>query len=105
MKTLKFIKKSKNYNSDHGGQIYYIFFKGIGKSYRTVLFDNMRNFKNWNNILNNAKTGDYISNLEFKIYKGKEIVDADSNPLLFTPEQYMKSEKERYFDFYGVEPY
>ena len=105
MKTLQFVKKSKSYNSNHGGQIYYLFFKGIGKSYRTVLFDNMRNFKKWNNVINNAKRGDYICNLRIKLYKGKEIIDADSDPLLYTPEQYMEWEKQRYVDFYGVEPY
>ena len=54
MNTLQFVKTSKGYNSQHGGQIFYVFFKGE-KSYRTVLFDNMRNFKNWTEVLNKAE--------------------------------------------------
>ena len=104
MNTLKFTKISKTYNSRHGGQIFYIFFKGE-KSYRTVLFDNMRNFKNWTEVLSKAERGDYITNLKMKLYKGKEIVDADSNPILYKAEEYMEIQKEMFEQEYGIQPY
>ena len=46
----------------------------------------MRNFSNWQQIIDNAERGDFIDNLTMKIYKGKEIVDADSMPKLITKE-------------------
>ena len=104
MKTLQFTKISKTYNSKHGGQIFYVFFKGE-KSYRTVLFDNMRNFKNWNEVINKAERGDYISNLRMKMYKGKEIVDADSSPVLYTSKEYMDIKKDMFEEEYGIQPY
>lgn len=85
MKTMKFIKISKSYNSKHGGEIFYLFFKDEdGKSFRTVLYDNMRNFSNWVDIINNAERGDEIGNLRTILYKGKPIVDADSRPTNIT---------------------
>ena len=105
MKTLQFVKTSKSYNSKHGGSIYYIFFKGIGKSYRTVLFSNMRNFKNWTNVLNKAERGDYIADLKMKLYKGKEIVDADSMPKLIPQREMYEIECERFEDYYGIPPH
>ena len=105
MNTLQFVKTSKSYNSTHGGQIFYIFFKGIDKSFRTVLFDNMRNFKNWTEVLNNAQRGDYITNLRMKLYKGKEIVDADSMPKLISQREMYEIECERFEDHYGIPPY
>ena len=104
MKTLQLTKISKTYNSKHGGQIFYVFFKGE-KSYRTVLFDNMRNFKNWTEVINKAERGDYISNLRMKMYKGKEIVDADSNPVLYTSDEYMDIQKDMFEEEYGIQPY
>tara|TARA_R110001592_G_scaffold227461_2_gene483680 strand:- start:817 stop:1167 length:351 start_codon:yes stop_codon:yes gene_type:complete len=104
MKTLQFVKTSKSYNSNHGGQIFYIFFKGIDKSFRTVLFDNMRNFKNWTEVLSNAQRGDYITNLRMTSYKGKEIVNADSMPLLISQREMYEKECERFEDHYGIPP-
>ena len=104
MKTLQFVKISKTYNSKHGGQIFYVFFKGE-KSYRTVLFDNMRNFKNWTEIINKAQRGDYIANLRTKLYKGKEIIDADSTPILYTAKEFMEIQKEMFEEEYGIQPY
>ena len=86
MKLLEFIKIGKKYTSRHGGKWFHIYFKDENKSYRTALFDNMRNFKNWQQIIDNAERGDFIDNLTMKIYKGKEIVDADSVPKLITKE-------------------
>ena len=104
MKTLKFTKISKTYNSKHGGQIFYVFFKGQ-KSYRTVLFDNMRNFKNWTEVINKAEPGDYITNLKMKLYKGKEIVDADSSPILYTSKEYVQFQQDMFEDCYGIPPH
>ena len=86
MKLLEFVKTGKQYTSKHGGKWFHIYFKDENKSYRTALFDNMRNFGNWQHIINNAERGDFIDNLKMKIYKGKEIVDADSLPKLITKE-------------------
>tara|TARA_R110001583_G_scaffold19746_7_gene76895 strand:- start:91 stop:381 length:291 start_codon:yes stop_codon:yes gene_type:complete len=82
MKTLEFVKVGKPYVSKHGGNWFHIYFKDENKSYRTALFENMRNFNNWNVIVNLAERGDLVGNLRTKIYKGKEIVDADSWPKL-----------------------
>jgi len=82
MKTLEFVKVGKPYVSKHGGNWFHIYFKDENKSYRTALFENMRNFNNWNVIVNLAERGDLVGNLRTKIYKGKEIVDADSWPRL-----------------------
>ena len=86
MKLLEFVKVGKQYTSKHGGKWFHIYFKDENKSYRTALFDNMRNFNNWQQIIDNAERGDFIDNLRMKIYKGKEIVDADSVPKLITKE-------------------
>jgi len=80
--TLEFVKIGKEYTSRHGGKWFHIYFKDENKSYRTALFENMRNFKNWSKIITHAERGDLIDNLRMKIYKGKEIVDADSVPEL-----------------------
>ena len=105
MKTLEFVKTSKSYNSKHSGQIFYVFFKGNDRSYRTVLFDNMRNFKNWTNILSKAERGDYITNLKMKLYKGKEIVDSDSLPKLITQREMYEIECDSFEEHYGIPPY
>ena len=88
MKLLEFVKVGKQYTSKHGGKWFHIYFKDNikNKSYRTALFENMRNFSNWQHIINNAERGDFVDNLRMKIYKGKEIVDADSMPQLITKE-------------------
>ena len=86
MKLLEFVKVGKQYTARHCGKWFHIYFKDENKSYRTALFDNMRNFSNWQHIINNAERGDFIDNLIMKIYKGKEIVDADSMPKLITKE-------------------
>ena len=82
MKTLEFVKVGKPYVSKHGGNWFHIYFKDENKSYRTAVVENMRNFNNWNVIVNLAERGDLVGNLRTKIYKGKEIVDADSWPKL-----------------------
>ncbi|QDP54425.1 MAG: hypothetical protein GOVbin7581_7 [Prokaryotic dsDNA virus sp.] len=69
--------------SKYGGFFYYIFCKGEdGKSYRTCIGDNFRNFFKWKNILHHAESGDELLNLQTKLFKGKKIIDADSSPTL-----------------------
>lgn len=104
MKILQFVKIGKQYNSAHGGLWFHIYFKNNndGKSYRTALYKNMRNYKNWIEIINKAKRGDYITNLQMKLYKGKEIVDADSYPKLITAEEWIKKENDRFEQHYGI---
>lgn len=97
MKMLEFVKIGKEYTSRHGGKWFHIYFKDENKSYRTALFDNMRNFNNWKQVIDNAERGDYIDNLRMKIYKGKEIVDADSMPKLIT-KKFMDEVKEYLYE-------
>jgi len=66
--------------SQFGGFFYYIFVKGDdGKSYRTCIGSNYRNFIKWQNVINTAQKGDTLVNLKTTFYKGKPIIDADSN--------------------------
>ena len=65
----------------------------------------MRNFKNWTEVINKAERGDYISNLRMKMYKGKEIVDAASSPVLYTSDEYMAIQKDMFEEEYGIQPY
>ena len=97
MNLLEFVKIGKEYTSRHGGKWFHIYFKDENKSYRTALFENMRNFSNWQNIINNAERGDFIDNLKMKTYKGKEIVDADSMPKLIT-KKFMDEVKEYLYE-------
>tara|TARA_R110002012_G_scaffold267492_1_gene451302 strand:+ start:853 stop:1185 length:333 start_codon:yes stop_codon:yes gene_type:complete len=103
---LEFVKLSKTYNSNHGGKMLYVFFKDRVKikSYRTVLFDNMRNFNNWSEVINKAERGDFIDNLNIKLYKGKPIIDADSKPKLITANDMRQIENDLYEQEYGI-PY
>ena len=104
MKTLQFVKIGKQYKSAHGGDWFHIYFKNsyTGKSFRTALYKNMRNFNNWKNIIEKAERGDIITNLQIKLYKGKEIVDADSFPKLYSAEEWAKKESDRFEQYYGI---
>jgi len=99
MNLLEFVKIGKEYTSRHGGKWFHIYFKDNikNKSYRTALFENMRNFSNWQHIINNAERGDFVDNLKMKTYKGKEIVDADSMPKLIT-KKFMDEVKEYLYE-------
>jgi len=101
---MEFVKVGKPYNSNHGGKWFHIYFRDTlnKKSYRTALYENMRNFKNWSEILKKAKRGDLIDNLNLKQWNGKEIVDADSFPKLITQEQMIELEDLAFEEFYGV---
>ena len=62
--------------SKHGGKYKYIFMKdeSTGKSYKTCLFDNMRNYSRWSNI---AQVGNVIAGCRLRNDKGT-LIDADS---------------------------
>jgi len=107
MKLLQYIKHSTSYNSNHGGKMIYVFFKDttVSKSYKTVLYEKMRNYNNWKNVLTNAKRGDYIDNLQIKTYKGRAIVNADSQPKLITASQMLEIQNKAYEDYFGIPRY
>ena len=62
----------------------------------------MRNFKNWDEVVNKAERGDFIDNLNLKQWSGKEIVDADSFPKLITQEEMIELEDLAFEEFYGI---
>tara|TARA_R100001530_G_scaffold132744_1_gene105443 strand:+ start:76 stop:273 length:198 start_codon:yes stop_codon:yes gene_type:complete len=65
----------------------------------------MRNFKNWKHIVDNAERGDCIDNLRMKLYKGKEIVDADSIPKLISMDEINEINNTIFEEFYGISNY
>lgn len=67
--------------SKFGGDFYYIYFKDVetGKSYRTCVYPNYRNYKNWANIINNYSEDKPVT-LENLIVRNDTMVDADSIP-------------------------
>ncbi len=103
---LEFVKTSKIYKSNHGNEFRYIFFKDNikGKSYRTAIYNNMRNFNNWREVIEKAERGDYIDNLFIKLYKGKPIIDADSRPKLITAKEMLEIKNDLFEQEYGI-PY
>jgi hypothetical protein len=52
------------------------------KEYVTYVDTPNHNYKNWSHIINNPKHGFVISNIKTKSHKGKELVDADSKPMI-----------------------
>ena len=100
--TLRFVKLGKKYKSNHGGIWFHIYFNNGSKSYRTALYENMRNFNNWKEIINKANRGDVVTNLRMKTYKEKDIIDADSQPILYTSEEWAQKESDRFEAYYGI---
>ena len=103
-KLLEFVKVGKTYNSKHGDKWFHIYFKDTEnkKSYRTALYQTMRNFKNWKQIVEKAQRGDYIDNLKMKLYNGREIVDADSLPVLIPQKDMVDIEQGVFEQYYGM---
>lgn len=66
--------------SKYGGKFYYIFFKGEkdGKSYRTCVFPQCRNFGKWRELINKFKKDDDFDWIAvgLKVKKGN-LLDAD----------------------------
>ena len=76
------ITSIKPTESKYGGKFYYVFFKDVyGKSYKTCLYPNMRNFQRWRTVL---KVGSVLTHLSLK---QKGMIDADS-----------------FFNFVGIKP-
>ena len=69
--------------SKFGGIFYYIYFKDTenGKSYRTCVYPNFRNFKHWKNIISRWSNKTLIT-LDNLIVRNGGMVDADSIPTM-----------------------
>jgi hypothetical protein len=52
------------------------------KEYVTYVDTPNHNYKNWEHIIRNPNHGFVIRNLKTKQHKGKELVDADSKPII-----------------------
>lgn len=66
------ITKIDKRKSKLGGYFVYVFFKGKdGKSYKTCLYPQYRNFTRWKGL----KTGDVLKNINIK---KDNLIDADS---------------------------
>jgi hypothetical protein len=52
------------------------------KEYVTYVDTPNHNYKNWEHIIRNPNHGFVISNIKTKQHKGKELVDADSKPMI-----------------------
>jgi|LSQX01.1.fsa_nt_gb hypothetical protein len=84
LKIMKIIKKPSKY----GGHFYYLYLKDTtenGKSYKSCLSSNYRNFAHWRGIINrfnpDGKYDYFITNARLKGNKGN-VIDADTVPLL-----------------------
>jgi hypothetical protein len=76
----KVLKISEN-PSKFQGTFYYIFFKGEdGKTYKTCISAQYRNFRNWQFVLKNRDKEIWLDNL-FLSPRDKNLVDADSIPV------------------------
>jgi hypothetical protein len=61
-----------------------IYFLGIKdrKEYWTYVDLPHRNYKNWSHIINNPDHGFVLRNLQTKMHKNEELIDADSKPII-----------------------
>lgn len=66
--------------SKYGGEFYYIFFKDIetGKSLKTCVSNNFRNYRNWKNIIERYSNKEDI--VITNVITHTNLVDADSLP-------------------------
>lgn len=79
------ITSYKQQKSKYGDAFFYVFFKDQdGKSFRSCIYQNMRNFSKWKNVL---KNGMVLSNL---VLKQKGLIDADSNFQILGIKEYKK---------------
>lgn len=69
--------------SKFGGIFYYVFFKDIdnSRSYRTCVYPNYRNFRNWKHIIESWSEHTTIT-LDNLIVRNGIMVDADSVPTI-----------------------
>ena len=84
------VLKIQKQKSKRTGYFYYVFFKSIpeGKSYRSCVGTEFRNFGNWTGIC----PGMVLDNLEVR---GK-MVDADSQPVIRLDESTLEEDAEKY---------
>jgi hypothetical protein len=52
------------------------------REYHTYVDTPNHNYKNWEHIIRNPNHGFVISNIKTKQHKGRELVDADSRPMI-----------------------
>ena len=68
--------------SKYGGYFYYIYFKSeeTGKSYKTCVAENYRNYKNWKSIIEtfDRSKRTLIENVRIN----NNLIDADSKPIV-----------------------
>ena len=78
----------KEMKSRYGGKFYYVYFKEYesGKSYRTCLTPNCRNYKNWSSLVNNFK--DRVVEVE-NVRANGHLIDADSMPKIILTDKEM----------------
>lgn len=78
----------KEMKSRYGGKFYYVYFKEYesGKSYRTCLTPNCRNYKNWSSLVNNFK--DRVVEVE-NVKANGHLIDADSMPKIILTDKEM----------------
>lgn len=76
----------KELKSKYGGKFYYVYFKEYetGDSFRTCLYPNCRNYKNWSSLVNNFR--DKVVEVENVRANGK-LIDADSLPKITITEK------------------
>lgn len=84
------ITSYKTQQSKYGKSFYYVFFKDEnGKSFRSCIYVNMRNFEKWKRVL---KSGMVLDNLKLK---QKGLIDADSNFNVIGVREFTKPKVEK----------
>lgn len=84
------ITSFKSQKSKYGDTFFYVFFKDQnGKSFRSCIYENMRNFAKWKRIL---KPGMVLDNLSLK---SKGLIDADSQFQIIGVKEYKRPEKKQ----------
>lgn len=76
----------KERESKYGGRFYYVYFKEYetGKSYKTCISPNYRNYKNWRSLIESFK--DKVVEVENARANGN-LIDADSTPKIIISER------------------
>jgi hypothetical protein len=78
------LKQEYGHSKHLGTEYVKITFLGIKdrKEYVTYIDTPNHNYKNWAHIINNPKHGFVVRNLKIKTHKGRELIDADSKPII-----------------------
>lgn len=73
------ITKIEHKDSKFGGIFFYMFLKGEdGKSYRTCIYPNCRNFSRWKSIIEEYHRTESLIVLKNLVIKKGTLIDADS---------------------------